>query len=77
MKAIDVTNLNHPPPPPPTQVALISCAECLVYTPDREHFGIVPVEAMYLGTPVVAVDSGGPRETVLHGETGYLCPQVL
>jgi hypothetical protein len=43
-----------------------------VYTPDKEHFGIVPLEAMYAGTPVVAVNSGGPTETVVDGNTGYL-----
>ena len=31
---------------------------------DNEHFGIVPIEAMYVGAPVVAVASGGPLETV-------------
>jgi glycosyltransferase involved in cell wall biosynthesis len=31
---------------------------------------------MYLQAPVVAVNSGGPRETVAHGQTGYLCDQV-
>jgi alpha-1,3/alpha-1,6-mannosyltransferase len=39
----------------------------------QEHFGIVPVEAMYSGRPVVACASGGPRESVLDGETGLLC----
>ena len=28
---------------------------------------------MYLECPVIAVSSGGPKETVIHGETGYLC----
>lgn len=55
--------------------ALIMQARGLLYTPDREHFGIVPLEAMYLQTPVIAVNSGGPRETVVHGATGYLCEQ--
>ncbi|KAJ1960066.1 Alpha-1,3-mannosyltransferase-like protein [Dipsacomyces acuminosporus] len=46
---------------------------CVVYTPTNEHLGIVPLEAMYMRIPVVAVNSGGPRETVAHGKTGYLC----
>jgi len=53
-------------------VLLRSCA-ALIYTPENEHFGIVPLEAMYLGRPVVAANSGGPTETVLHGLTGFLC----
>ncbi|CAD7965188.1 unnamed protein product [Amoebophrya sp. A25] len=43
---------------------LLGNASALVYTPFNEHFGIVPVEAMALGTCVVASDSGGPRESV-------------
>ena len=31
---------------------------------------------MFLKVPVIAVNSGGPRETVLHGKTGFLCEQV-
>ncbi|KAJ2161696.1 Alpha-1,3-mannosyltransferase-like protein [Coemansia sp. RSA 552] len=52
---------------------LLSMARCVVYTPSNEHLGIVPLEAMYMRVPVVAVDSGGPRETVQHTHTGYLC----
>eukprot|EP00762_Andalucia_godoyi_P000876 ANDGO_03719.mRNA.1 hypothetical protein len=62
---------------------LLSCSEAdrlylfrnargLLYTPENEHFGITPIEAMYCGCPVIACDSGGPLETVIHGETGYL-----
>lgn len=31
---------------------------------------------MFNEVPVIAVASGGPLETVLHGKTGYLCEQV-
>ncbi|XP_045622002.1 alpha-1,3/1,6-mannosyltransferase ALG2 [Procambarus clarkii] len=57
------------------KVALLRSAKCLLYTPDKEHFGIVPIEAMYVGTPVIAVNSGGPTETIVNGETGFLCKQ--
>jgi glycosyltransferase involved in cell wall biosynthesis len=30
---------------------------------------------MSLGTPVIAVNNGGPLETVKHNETGYLCEE--
>lgn len=39
-----------------------------------EPFGLVLLEAMAAGLPVVAVDAGGPREIVVHGETGLLAP---
>lgn len=44
----------------------------LLYTPENEHFGIVPIEAMLSGRPVIACNSGGPLETVVNGETGFL-----
>ncbi|KAF6205051.1 hypothetical protein GE061_019218 [Apolygus lucorum] len=52
---------------------LLRLSDCLVYTPPNEHFGIVPLEAMYVGKPVVACNSGGPTETVVHEKTGFLC----
>jgi alpha-1,3/alpha-1,6-mannosyltransferase len=55
------------------KVWLLKNCDCLVYTPAGEHFGIVPLEGMFCETPVLAVNSGGPRETVVHGVTGWLC----
>ena len=43
-----------------------------VLLPGVEDFGMVPVEAQACGTPVVALDSGGARETVIDGATGVL-----
>ena len=42
--------------------------------PGTEDFGIVPVESQACGTPVVALDDGGARETVIDGATGVLVP---
>lgn len=58
------------------RASLMRTATAVLYTPDREHFGIVPIESMYCGTPVVAVASGGPLETILHNHTGFLCEQT-
>lgn len=55
------------------RLSLLRRAQAVVYTPSNEHFGIVPVEAMYGGRPVIACKSGGPCETVVDGLTGYLC----
>jgi len=40
----------------------------------EEDFGIVPVEAMAAGKPVIAYGRGGATETVLDGRTGVLFP---
>lgn len=53
--------------------ALLAAATVVVYTPQNEHFGIVPIEAMAAGKPVVACSSGGPKESIADGETGLLC----
>ena len=39
-----------------------------------EGFGRVVVEAQAMGRPVIATAHGGARETVRHGETGWLAP---
>lgn len=51
---------------------LLEAATVLTYTPSNEHFGIVPLEAMLAGVPVLAVNNGGPLETVIDAETGWL-----
>lgn len=43
---------------------LLNRCDALLYTPSNEHFGIVPIEAMYMKKPVIACNSGGPTETV-------------
>lgn len=53
--------------------ALLGEAVAVVYTPTDEHFGIVPLEAMAAARAVIAVNSGGPLETVVDGATGFLC----
>ena len=52
---------------------LLAGCRAVIYTPVAEHFGFVPLEAMAAGRPVVAVNHGGPTETVIHGRTGLLC----
>ena len=41
-----------------------------VLFPGEEDFGLVPLEAMSQGTPVIAYRSGGALETIIEGKTG-------
>ena len=54
------------------RLSLLRKAKAVLYTPSMEHFGIVPVETMYLKTPVIAINNGGPMESVENNVTGYL-----
>ncbi|MCC6456206.1 MAG: glycosyltransferase family 4 protein [Caldilineaceae bacterium] len=53
-------------------VDLYNRAQITLYAPVREPFGLVALESMACGTPIVAVAEGGVRETVTHGKTGLL-----
>lgn len=57
------------------KMVLLQQARALFYTPSYEHFGIVPIEAMGSGCVVVAMESGGPVETISHLNSGYLIPE--
>ena len=46
----------------------------LVASTEPESFGRVAVEAQAMGRPLVAAEHGSTRETVVHGETGWLVP---
>jgi glycosyltransferase involved in cell wall biosynthesis len=56
-----------------TRMYLLAHATAVIYSPQNEHFGIVPCEAMAAGTPVIAWNNGGPKESVVHTQTGFLC----
>lgn len=56
-------------------VRLYNQATVVAYTPHREPFGLVPLEAMACAKPVVAVAEGGVVESVQHEQTGLLAPR--
>lgn len=49
-------------------------AFAVLFTAFNEDWGLVPLEAMASGRPVIGVAQGGPLESIAHGETGLLCP---
>ena len=49
-------------------------ARVLVYTSPKEGWGLSVIEANAMGIPAVASDAPGLRESVRHGETGFLVP---
>jgi glycosyltransferase involved in cell wall biosynthesis len=53
-------------------VGLYQNCRALIFSGSQEDFGIVPVEAMAAGKPVIALAEGGIKETVIDGKTGLL-----
>ncbi len=51
---------------------LYSRCSGVLYAPVDEDFGLVPLEAMSSSKPCIAVDEGGPRETIIDGTDGFL-----
>jgi len=65
--------------PEETLISLYQHCEALVLPVipmegDVEGFGMVAIEAVAAGKPVVAFDEGGISDAVSHGETGFLVP---
>jgi glycosyltransferase involved in cell wall biosynthesis len=58
----------------PGKLALLRGAWAVVFTSPKEGWGITNLEAAACGTPVIASDSPGLRDSVRHGETGFLVP---
>ncbi len=58
-----------------TLVQRYNQAALLAYAPVREPFGLVTLEAMACGIPVVGVAEGGFQEAIVEGVTGFLTPR--
>jgi len=56
--------------------SMYASAKILIFTTENEPFGMVPLEALACGTPVIASNSGGVKETVQNGFNGILLDRM-
>ena len=61
----------------PQKSGFLSGAKALLFPISwSEPFGLVMIEAMACGTPVIAFNRGSVPEVIDHGVTGYICEDV-
>lgn len=53
---------------------LIRLSDVLFLLSEKESFGLVALEAMACGVPVIGTNAGGIPEVVVDSETGFICP---
>jgi colanic acid/amylovoran biosynthesis glycosyltransferase len=58
-----------------SRAAVLCTPSVIAASGDAEGFGMVFIEAQSSGLPVVSFSSGGVREAVRHGESGFLAPE--
>lgn len=73
LKAMKVRNVVFKLNPTNSELKeLYSRATAVLFTPINEDYGIVPLEGMASYKPVISVNEGGPKETIVNGKTGFL-----
>lgn len=51
---------------------LYSNASAVLFAAINEDYGFIPIEAMASSKPIISVNEGGPKETILNNKTGFL-----
>ncbi len=72
LKIEDRVEFIHPYKDHRDMVKEIKSATILVLPSIRECFGIVPLESMAAGTPVISTRTDGPRDYIKNGKNGFL-----
>jgi glycosyltransferase involved in cell wall biosynthesis len=52
--------------------SLYSRSTAVLFSAINEDYGFIPLEAMASAKPIISVNEGGPRETIVEGKTGFL-----
>jgi glycosyltransferase involved in cell wall biosynthesis len=69
-----LTSIFHVAQSTPNPAEIFAALDVYVSASSSEGFSNVVLEAMASGKPVIATDTGGNPEAVVHGETGFLVP---
>ena len=73
LKSMHAKNVVFKPNPSDEELArLYSNSTAVLFSAINEDFGIAPLEGMASSKPVISVNEGGPKETIVDGKTGFL-----
>lgn len=51
---------------------LYSNSTAVLFSAINEDYGFIPIESMASAKPIISVNEGGPRETIINNKTGFL-----
>jgi glycosyltransferase involved in cell wall biosynthesis len=73
LKAMKIKNVVFKQNPSDKELeGLYSRSTAVLFSAINEDYGLVPLEGMASSKPVISVNEGGPKETILDGKTGFL-----
>ncbi len=73
LKAMNVKNISFRPNVSEKELKdLYARCTAVLFAATNEDFGIVPLEGMASEKPVITINEGGPKDTVIDGKTGFV-----